>query len=112
MERMENVVAGLSVLLTSVGSSSAQSTTTWSTSYEEIITTTIFLPSAFFSPAPVQQGFIARLSSSSSSTTFYNLVPGFSNNLTDLALALVTQYGEFGCPFSASAAGTRFLWQK
>ena len=43
---------------------------------------------------------------------FYSLIPGFSNNLKDFAPALVTQYVEFGYPFSASAAGTRFLWQK
>ena len=111
MERMEMVAAGLSVLLTFVGSSSAQSTTTWSTTYEEIIITTIFLPSALFSPAPVQQEFIARLSTSSS-TTFYRLIHDFSNNLTDFAPALIKQYSEFGYPFSASAAGTRYLWQK
>lgn len=81
-EEMENVAAGLSVLLTFTGSSSAQSSATWSTSYEEIITNTDFLPSALYLPAPVQLEFIARLSSS---TTFYSLMPGFSNNLTDFA---------------------------
>lgn len=72
MKRMVNVAAGLSVLLTFVDSISAQSTTTWSTSYEEIIETNIFLPSTFFSPAPVQQDFIVYPIPKSSSHMLYH----------------------------------------
>ncbi|KAM0795291.1 hypothetical protein BDR22DRAFT_826147 [Usnea florida] len=80
------------------------------TSYIQIVTTTILLPSALFTSAPLRQNFSGFISSSSS-TTFYTVWPNPQNNFTDFGPNFVTHYNWSGYPFSASAAGTQFVWQ-
>lgn len=111
MERREIVAGSLSVLFALVSSSSAHTTTSASSSYEEVLQTNIFLPSALFSPIPVQQDFNG-IFSTTSGTTFFDVGLNFSNNHTEFAPALITNYGWSGYPFSASAAGTQYVWQK
>ena len=105
------VASVLSALLALIDPSSAQTAVAATTSYVQLVTTTILLPYALFTSAPLPQNFTGLVSSSSGST-FYTVFPNPQNNFTDFRPAFVKYYDGYGYPFSASAAGTQFLWQE
>ena len=105
------VASALFAFLALIDPSSAQTAAAATTSYVQVITTTILLPSALFTSAPLQQNFTGYFSSSSS-TTFYTVFTSPQDNFTDFGPAFVTHYNLSGYPFSASAAGTQFIWQE
>ncbi|KAF6235431.1 hypothetical protein HO173_006627 [Letharia columbiana] len=115
MEKMEIVATSLSVLLALVAPGSAQSTQ--STTYYDIerITTTIFLPSALFSPSPTPQSFFAFVATSSG-TTSYTLFEdeNTSGNATInfLPAQQYEQYNDYGYTFSACPTGTQYVLPK
>lgn len=108
------VASGLSALLALIDPSSAQTAVAATTTYVQIIVTPILLPSALFTSAPQSQYFSGDVRSSSS-TTFYTVWRDLvrdNDSFTDFAPALVTHYDWFGYTFSASPAGTQYVWQK
>ena len=116
--RRKQIVASVSsVVLALVGLCSAQSTTSASTTYIRILTTIILLPSALFSPVPLQQNFTDVLSTSSS-TTFYNLyideddMKMEKGTINFLPAQQYNQYILNGYPFSACSTGTKYMLPK
>ena len=108
------VASVLCAFLALVDPSSAQIAAVATTTYVQVIATPILLPSALFTSAPQSQYFSGDVRSSSS-TTFYTVWRDLvrdNDSIIDFAPAFVTHYDWFGYTFSASSAGTQYVWQK